>query len=194
VASSPTDRRLLAAGCGRPDGSYVCLWDIDAGTELARLPAATNLPGTESDVFTGAVGALAFSPDGKYLVAGFGGHVVPSLGGGPGRLHPGGVEGRRCPARRRPPAQSCSRRIRPPEDSQWLTRSENDLFIRQVVRCEVDCRTNVVHRQLGVMLKNLLVPGARSARSGTRYVFPAPDRRGHAMRSFLGIQVQCFES
>jgi WD40 repeat protein/tetratricopeptide (TPR) repeat protein len=69
VAFSPTDSRLLAAGCGRNDGSFVSLWDIDTGTELARLPGATNLPG---GLRTGAVGALAFSPDGKYLVAGFG--------------------------------------------------------------------------------------------------------------------------
>src|SRR5262249_6805893 len=54
VAFSPTDNRLLAVG----HGGYVALWDIDAGTELARLP--------------GVVGALAFSPDGKYLVAGLG--------------------------------------------------------------------------------------------------------------------------
>jgi WD40 repeat protein/serine/threonine protein kinase/tetratricopeptide (TPR) repeat protein len=72
VAFSPTDNRLLAAGCGPPDRPYVSLWDIDAGTELARLPAATNRPTLDGGVFTGAVGALAFSPDGKYLVAGFG--------------------------------------------------------------------------------------------------------------------------
>ena len=69
VAFSPTDGRLLAAGVGRSNGSFVSLWDIDAGTELARLPAATNRPG---GLLTGAVGALAFSPDGKYIVAGFG--------------------------------------------------------------------------------------------------------------------------
>ena len=54
------------------DVSYVALWDIDAGTELARLPGATDLPDFRVDENTGAVGALAFSPDGKYLVAGFG--------------------------------------------------------------------------------------------------------------------------
>ena len=41
-------------------------------TELARLPGATDLPDFRLDANTGAVGALAFSPDGKYLVAGFG--------------------------------------------------------------------------------------------------------------------------
>ena len=72
VAFSPTDNRLLAVGYGgrQPDESYVALWDIDAGTELARLPGAADLP--ELDANARAVGALAFSPDGKYLVAGFG--------------------------------------------------------------------------------------------------------------------------
>jgi eukaryotic-like serine/threonine-protein kinase len=69
VAFSPTDSRLLATGCGRVNGSFVSLWDIDAGAELARLPAMANLPGGSG---TGAVGALAFSLDGKYLVAGCG--------------------------------------------------------------------------------------------------------------------------
>ena len=73
VAFSPTDNRLLAVGYGgRADVSYVALWDIDAGTELARLPGATDLPDFRVDEHNGAVGALAFSPDGKYLVAGFG--------------------------------------------------------------------------------------------------------------------------
>ena len=45
VAFSPTDNRLLAVGYGgQADVSYVALWDIDAGTELARLPGATDLP------------------------------------------------------------------------------------------------------------------------------------------------------
>ena len=45
VAFSPTDNRLLAVGYGgEADVSYVALWDIDAGTELARLPGATDLP------------------------------------------------------------------------------------------------------------------------------------------------------
>ena len=73
MAFSPTDHRLLAVGYGGPaDVSYVALWDIDAGTELARLPGATDLPDFRVDEIRGAVGALAFSPDGKYLVAGFG--------------------------------------------------------------------------------------------------------------------------
>ena len=47
-------------------------WDVHAGTEIARLPGATDLPGFRVTEYTGPVGALAFSPDGKYLVAGFG--------------------------------------------------------------------------------------------------------------------------
>ena len=73
VAFSPTDHRLLAVGHGGTIGvSHVALWDIDAGTELARLAGATDLPGYVVDEHAGPVGALAFSPDGKYLVAGFG--------------------------------------------------------------------------------------------------------------------------
>jgi WD40 repeat protein/tetratricopeptide (TPR) repeat protein len=73
VAFSPTDSRLLAVGYGgRADVSYVALWDIDAGTERARLAGATDLPGFPLHEYTSAVGALAFSPDGKFLVAGFG--------------------------------------------------------------------------------------------------------------------------
>ena len=72
--SRPTDNRLLAVGYGgQADISYVSLWDIDAGTELARLPGATDLPELSGlDENGSAVGALAFSPDGKHLVAGFG--------------------------------------------------------------------------------------------------------------------------
>ncbi len=73
VAFSPADDRLLAVGYGGAiDASYVALWDIDAGTELARLLGATDLPGFPADKNRRAVGALEFSPDGKYLVAGFG--------------------------------------------------------------------------------------------------------------------------
>ena len=73
VAFSPTDHRLLAVGYGgQADVSYVALWDIDAGTELARLTGATDLPNFYVNDINGAIGALAFSPDGKNLVAGFG--------------------------------------------------------------------------------------------------------------------------
>ena len=53
VAFSPTDNRLLAVGYGgQADVSYVALWDIDAGTELARLPGATDLPGFRVDEYS----------------------------------------------------------------------------------------------------------------------------------------------
>ena len=73
VAFSPTDSNLLATGHGgQANVSCVSLWDVHAGTEIARLPGATDLPGFKVTEYTGPVGALAFSPDGKYLVAGFG--------------------------------------------------------------------------------------------------------------------------
>jgi WD40 repeat protein len=86
VAFSSTDNRLLAVGYGgQTDVSYVALWDIDAATELARLPGATDLPDFRLDENSGVVGALALSPDGKYLVAGFGspGLFAPSFSAHP---------------------------------------------------------------------------------------------------------------
>jgi WD40 repeat protein/tetratricopeptide (TPR) repeat protein len=67
VAFSPTDSRLLAVG----GDSYPALWDLDAGTELARLTGAADLPDSRLDVTSGRVTLTAFSPDGKYLVAAF---------------------------------------------------------------------------------------------------------------------------
>ena len=53
VAFSPTDNRLLAVGYGgQADVSYVALWDIDAGTELARLTGATDLPDFRMDAIS----------------------------------------------------------------------------------------------------------------------------------------------
>jgi WD40 repeat protein/tetratricopeptide (TPR) repeat protein len=73
VAFSPTDPRLLAVGFrGNPTASPVALWDLDAATELARLTGTVDLPGFPEDTAAEPVSALAFSPDGKYLVAGFG--------------------------------------------------------------------------------------------------------------------------
>jgi WD40 repeat protein/tetratricopeptide (TPR) repeat protein len=78
IAFSPTDNRLLVAGYGGLSNgehagvSHVALWDIDTGTELARLAGATDLPDFRVNESAGPVGALAFSPDGKYLAAGFG--------------------------------------------------------------------------------------------------------------------------
>lgn len=76
LAFSPTDNRLLAVGAGPDkDACQVTLWDIDAGQELARLPGAADLADFKIKGGTGTVGALAFSTDGKYLVAGFGGRT-----------------------------------------------------------------------------------------------------------------------
>ena len=87
VAFSPTDHRLLAVGYGgKADVSYVALWDIDAGIELARLSGATDLPEFQLDENNGAVGALAFSPDGKHLVAGFGSRNMLNPGSFPSPL------------------------------------------------------------------------------------------------------------
>ncbi|MGI9244297.1 MAG: protein kinase domain-containing protein, partial [Verrucomicrobiales bacterium] len=73
VAFSPEDRNLLAVGHGgSAEASFVSLWDIGAGTELARLPGGIGLAGFRLDAPTGVVGAMAFSPDGRYLAAGFG--------------------------------------------------------------------------------------------------------------------------
>jgi WD40 repeat protein len=69
VAFSPTDDRLLAIGFG---SAQVALWDIDGGAEIGPVAGATDLPGFQPNANNGAAGALSFSPDGKYLVAGFG--------------------------------------------------------------------------------------------------------------------------
>src|SRR5206468_959973 len=96
VAFSPTDHRLLAVGYGgQTDVSHVSLWDIDSGKELARLPGATDLPDFTLDEHTGVVGALAFSPDGKYLVAGFGSPNLYSPISSPSPLKVWEVAGRR---------------------------------------------------------------------------------------------------
>ena len=73
VAFSPTDVRVLAVGIrGENQVAYVALWDIDAGTELARLPIATDATPLPMSIASRVPAALAFSPDGKYLVAAYG--------------------------------------------------------------------------------------------------------------------------
>jgi WD40 repeat protein len=73
VAFSPTNNRRLAVGYGgQADVSHVVLWDVDGGRELARLSGAPDPPDLPIGGRTGAVTALTFSPDGNYLVAGFG--------------------------------------------------------------------------------------------------------------------------
>ena len=72
VAFSP-DNRLLAAGYGgAKDVSHVELWDIDTGERLADLPGTTDIPNFKTTETSGIVAALAFSPDGRFLAAGFG--------------------------------------------------------------------------------------------------------------------------
>ena len=45
---------------------------------LTCLPVGSDLQAVRADGFSGVVGALAFSPDGKYVVAGFGfSHIAP---------------------------------------------------------------------------------------------------------------------
>jgi WD40 repeat protein len=95
VAFSP-DGRLLAVGHGgQADVSYVALWDIDSGKELADLDGATDLPGFRTDENTGMVGSLAFSPDGKHLVAGFGSKFLLNSSGTPTALKVWDVASRR---------------------------------------------------------------------------------------------------
>src|SRR4029079_18429462 len=80
VAFSP-DNRMLALGFGgKKDVSFVELWDIDRSERVAVMPAATAIPDFETTEYSGLVSALAFSPDGKHLVAGFG--SLNLLGGG----------------------------------------------------------------------------------------------------------------
>ena len=87
VAFSPVDNRLLAVGHGGQVGvSHVSLWDIDDGTELARLTGASDSPELHVDEYSGAIDALAFSPNGKYLIAGFGSKGMLMSGGSPNPL------------------------------------------------------------------------------------------------------------
>ncbi len=96
VTFSPTDNRLLAVGYGGAALlSHVALVDIDAGAEIARLPGATDLPSLHADAEFSAIGALAFSPDGKYLVAGFGSKRLYTGGSLPAPLKVWEVKARR---------------------------------------------------------------------------------------------------
>jgi WD40 repeat protein/tetratricopeptide (TPR) repeat protein len=84
ATSSRTDGNLLAVGYGGKSlVSYVALWDIPTGRELARLAGADEFPGRQVQPYDDAVSALAFSPDGKYLAAGFGYKLFLSNGGAP---------------------------------------------------------------------------------------------------------------
>jgi WD40 repeat protein/tetratricopeptide (TPR) repeat protein len=72
IAFSP-DNRLLAMGFGGTNNvSFIELWDIDRNELLTTLPGTTGIPGFSTTATTGLITALAFSPDGKHLVAGYG--------------------------------------------------------------------------------------------------------------------------
>ncbi len=108
VAFSPTDTRLLAVGYGEAaDVSHVALLDIDARRAPARLPGATDLPGLHAHSEYRAVGALAFSPDGKYLVAGFGSKRLFASGALPAPLKVWKVATRRLMGRLTGHINSC---------------------------------------------------------------------------------------
>ncbi len=73
LAFSPKDQNLLAVGHGgAKEASFVSLWDIKAGVERARLPGKIGLADVRFDEPIGVIGTVTFSPDGRYLVAGFG--------------------------------------------------------------------------------------------------------------------------
>ena len=66
VAFSPTESNLLATGHGgQANLSYVSLRDIHTGTEIARLPGATDLPGFKVAEYNGPVGRWRFRPTGN---------------------------------------------------------------------------------------------------------------------------------
>lgn len=68
IAFSPSNDSLLAVGCGSTSGaSYIGLWDIHAGTELARLSGRMD-----GDQSAGVPHAIEFSSDGQHLVVGRG--------------------------------------------------------------------------------------------------------------------------
>lgn len=68
-AFSPDGKTLAIGGL-----QSVQLWDVNSGKELAFLPG--EFPGDSQPGPGHGVGSLIFSPDGKYLAAGFGGHNI----------------------------------------------------------------------------------------------------------------------
>lgn len=72
LAFSP-DNRTLAVGYGASRVvSHVVLWDLDRGERLVRFAGTSDLPDFTTNLIDGPANALAFSPDGQYLAAGFG--------------------------------------------------------------------------------------------------------------------------
>lgn len=77
------DNRVLALGFGGGQNvSFVELRDIDRGERLAEMPAASSIPDFATTPYSGIVSGLAFSPDGRFLVASFG--SLNLLGGSQG--------------------------------------------------------------------------------------------------------------
>lgn len=72
IAFSP-DNRLLAVGYGgRQDVSDIELWDIDRRERIAILPGSTAISEFETTELSGQIRGLAFTQEGKHLVACFG--------------------------------------------------------------------------------------------------------------------------
>lgn len=92
VAFPPGDDRILATGHG--GSSHVSLWNIDSGEKLAQFPGASDLPDFNSNPDSGGISALAFTPDGKKLVAGFGSRYLLSTANSPSPLKVWDVESR----------------------------------------------------------------------------------------------------
>ena len=72
VACSSESHLLAVGHFDDPEDPRISLWDIRTGQEIASLAATADLPDIKLSENSRAVGKLAFSPDGKYLVAGFG--------------------------------------------------------------------------------------------------------------------------
>lgn len=72
IAFSP-DNRMLAVGYGgRQDTSDIELWDIDRRERIAILPGSTAISEFDTTDLSGQIRGLAFTQDGKQLVACFG--------------------------------------------------------------------------------------------------------------------------
>ena len=128
VAFSPADKRLLAVGYGgEANVSHVVLWDIESGKELGRLTGATDLPGILNDETypSGAVNALAFSRDGKYLVAGFGSPGIVGLPSYPNPLKVWEVSTKSLIRRLSGHTNSCTS-LEFSKDGTWLASSSRD--------------------------------------------------------------------